>query len=103
MARAVEERRRHRRRPKQRQEEAMREHGILAKKMNVIVSKDKITEKDPKTGYFSVVRKVTERPVVFLPHPPKTRQLWIVYIGEGYAIMPVTSTLITYLPLQPWV
>ena len=69
MARAVEERRRHRRRPKQRQEEAMREHGILAKKMNVIVSKDKITEKDPKTGYFSVVRKVTEKPVLFLPHP----------------------------------
>jgi hypothetical protein len=48
LARAVEKRRRHRRRPKQRQEEAMREHGILAKKINVIVNKDKITEKRPK-------------------------------------------------------
>ncbi len=27
---------------------------------------------------------------------------WIVYIGEGYAIMPATVTVITYLPWPPW-
>jgi len=27
---------------------------------------------------------------------------WIIYIGEGYAITPVTAIVITYLPWPPW-
>jgi hypothetical protein len=47
------------------------------------------------TKIVESVCEVTKASVAYLIY-------WIVYIGEGYAITPVTGTVITYLPWPPW-